>query len=65
MGVEVDLRAVRQCQRALFAGGGALIGQPIVERYITLPGKQGQAADQCDTRQAAAEFAHALANALA
>ena len=65
VGVEVYSRAVRQLQRALFTGGGALVGQPIVNRHVTLTGKQRQAAHQHDTGQAPAQFAHALANAVA
>ena len=65
VGVEVDQRAVRQFQRALLAGGGALVGQPIVDRHVAFAGKQCQAAHQRNTRQAAAQLAHALANALA
>ena len=65
VGVEVDHCAVAQAQSALLAGGGALIGQPIVNRQITLTGEQRQTNHRHDARHAAAQFAHTSANAFA
>jgi hypothetical protein len=64
MGIEVDPGAIGQFQRALLAGGGALVGQPIVDRYVAFAGEQRQAAHQRDTGKAGAQLAHTLADAL-
>ncbi|MNN21645.1 hypothetical protein D3C81_1349750 [compost metagenome] len=39
VGVEIDQCAIRQAQGALLANGGALVGQPVIDRQVTWPGK--------------------------
>ncbi|MNG07427.1 hypothetical protein D3C84_907260 [compost metagenome] len=65
VGVEVDQRTVAQAQGALLAGGGALVGQPVIDRQVTITDEQRQADHRNDARHAAAQFAHLPANAFA
>ncbi|MNQ43158.1 hypothetical protein D3C85_568780 [compost metagenome] len=65
VGIEIDQRAVSQTQGALLANGGALVGQPIVDRQVTIPGEQGQADHGNDTGDTVAKLAHSPANAFA
>ncbi|MNP11281.1 hypothetical protein D3C76_1034600 [compost metagenome] len=65
VGVEVDQGAIIQANGALLTGGGALVGQPIVDWQVTLTGKQRQPQHCNDAGQAAAKLAHPPANAFA
>ncbi|MNQ97444.1 hypothetical protein D3C85_1130950 [compost metagenome] len=65
VGIEVDHGAVGQAKGALFAGRGALVGQPIIDRQIPFAGEQRQADHRDDTGQPTTDFAHAPTNAFA
>ena len=65
VGIEVEQRAVGQPHSALFAGGGTLVGEPVIERQIAFTGKQGQTHHRDNTGQTTPQFAYAAANAFA
>ena len=65
VGIEVEQRAVGQPHSALFAGGGTLVGEPVIERQIAFTGKQGQTHHRDNAGQTTPQFAYAAANAFA